>query len=67
MVDLSELELDEIQRKSKDGQNMEESRIEMQNTYAEDIPYEEVNVKEVNLENALSGLQDSTSLMMISD
>ena len=62
-----ELELDGSQRKSKEGHNMEESGIDLQKIYAEDIPYEEVNVKVMNLENAFSGIENRTSLMMISD
>lgn len=46
---------------------MEESGIDLQKTYAEDIPYQEVNVKVMNLETAFSGLENRTSLLMISD
>ena len=38
---LSKAKLDEIQRKSKERENMEESRIELQNTY-EERPHKEV-------------------------
>ena len=38
---LSKAKLDEIQRKSKERENMEESRIKLQNTY-EERPHKEV-------------------------
>ena len=42
---LSEVELHEIHRSSKERENMEEPRIELQNTYDEETPHEEVDAE----------------------
>lgn len=54
---LSEVKPDEIQRKIKEKQDSEEPRIELQNTY-EERSHDEVDVKLMDTENVLSGLQD---------
>ena len=48
------MELDEIQRKSKYVEDMEEPKIELQNTY-DKRSFEEVDVELMNFENMLSG------------
>ena len=52
-----EVELDKIQRKSKEVENMEQPRIGMQRKYHEERPHEEVDVELMNTENVLNGLQ----------
>ena len=44
-------QLDEIQRKDKEGDNMEEPKIDLQNTYDKQRPNEEVDVEMMNTEN----------------
>ena len=55
----SKVELDEIQRKNKEGENMEKSRIKHQNTYVK-RSHEKVDVELMNslTEDVLSGQQD---------
>lgn len=55
---LSQVELDEIQKKSEERENTEEPRTESQNSYNEETLHEEVDVKLMNTENVLSGLLD---------
>ena len=54
----SEVELDKIKRKFKEGENMVEPNIKQQNIYDEERPHEEVNVEVMKIENMHSRLQD---------
>ena len=55
---IPEVKLEEIHRKTKEGENMEELRIELQNAYDEETPNEELDAELMNIENVLSELQD---------
>ena len=51
------MKLNEIYRKTKEGQNIEELRTELQNTH-EKKSHEELDAELMNIENMLIGLQD---------
>ena len=51
------MKLNEIYRKTKEGENIEELRIELQNTH-EKKSHEELDAELMNIENMLIGLQD---------
>ena len=55
---LSEVELDEIQRKIKEEENTEEPRIELQNICDQQRSQDEDNVELTNIENLFNSLQD---------
>ena len=51
------MKLNEIYRKTKEGENIEELRTELQNTH-EKKSHEELDAELMNIENMLIGLQD---------
>ena len=51
------MKLNEIYRKTKEGENIEELRTELQNTH-EKKSHEELDDELMNIENMLIGLQD---------
>ena len=51
------VKLNEIYRKTKEGENIEELRTELQNTH-EKKSHEELDAELMNIENMLIGLQD---------
>ena len=55
---LSEVELDEIQRKIKEEENTEEPRIELKNICDQQRSQDEDNVELTNIENLFNSLQD---------
>ena len=54
----SEAELNEIQRKIKKGENMEEPKIELQNRCGQQRPQNEDDIELTNTENLFNRLQD---------
>ena len=51
------MKLNEIYRKTKEGENIEELRTELQNTH-EKKSHQELDAELMNIENMLIGLQD---------